>query len=156
MQVLSVVAQNGALYAERGPGLRTDLRPAGPARFQIAPTAAIAFSPRADTLRVESAGGLPSVYRRVARTRPADPRPYAGSYASDELGVVWRVDLAGERDSALVLRSPGDSVRLDPAFDDAFRGGGVFVRFARDPRGRVTDMLVSAGERVRNLRFTRR
>jgi CubicO group peptidase (beta-lactamase class C family) len=156
MQVLSVVAQNGALYGERGPGSRVDLRPAGPGRFQVAPTATVAFSPRADTLRVENVGGLPSVYRRVARTRPVDPRAYAGGYASDELGVAWRVDAAGERDSALVLRSPRDSVRLEPAFDDAFRGGGMFVRFARDKHGRVTDMLVSAGERVRNVPFVRR
>ncbi|AHG88902.1 beta-lactamase [Gemmatirosa kalamazoonensis] len=158
MTVRSISARGGKLYYLRGPTDSVELAPLGAGRFQLTGTpSAVALSRAADTLRLEIPGAPPSAYGRVAPVRTRDWRKYTGTYASDELGVTWRVDPPGGADSAIVLRSAlGDSARAVPAFDDAFRAGGLFLRFARDRHGRVTDMLVSAGERARNVRFVRR
>ena len=60
--------------------------------------------------------------------------PFVGSYRSEELGVTYRVGLAG--DTLTVSPRPGAVRKFRPIYPDAFVGDGV-VWFARDRRGQV-------------------
>lgn len=154
MAMREVVVEDGRLYYSRGPTNRSELVPIGGTRFQMAGTPTVAvFSARGDTLRLETAEVTAVVLRRVRDVSRRDLRAYAGSYESSELRVSWVVS-AG--DSTLTVRpARGSSMRLDPAFEDAFRSPNVFARFIRDEKGEIVAMDVSAGERARNVRFER-
>lgn len=146
-------------------------------RLVLGPGPGLALRPvAADTLQIESiphvrlrfvrgAGGAlelhgmigaqpPIVYAAVPRATPTagELAAYAGSYASDELDVVYTV-LVEDGKLAIRRRKPG-LASLDPAFAEAFNGLGD-VRFTRDAAGRVDGFLLTTG-RVRNVRFTRR
>lgn len=154
MAMRELVVEDGRLYFSRGPNNRSELVPLGGARFQMAgaPTVAV-FSPRGDSLRLETSG-IAVVLPRVRDAGRRDLRSYAGSYESSELKVAWLVT-AG--DSTLTVRpARGSSIRLDPAFEDAFRSPSILARFIRDDRGEIVAMDVSSGERARNVRFERR
>jgi hypothetical protein len=147
-----VVADQGRLDYERGPGNRSELAPAGDGRFSIMTTPLTAvFSRRTDSLRLEQDGVTTQVFTRV-KPPIKSLSAYAGTYRSAELGTTWTV---AARDSSLMLhRENGDSVRVSALFADGF-DGVYFVRFLRGNGGRITAMEVSAGDRARNLRFER-
>lgn len=152
--VRRLVMEDGKLYYRRAVNDRTELLPLGNGRFAVSEMPiVVTFSLGADTLRVETPTGPPAVFQRVVSGSHHDRGSYAGSYASGELGVAWTVSAS---DSALTIRpARGDSLRLDPAFEDAFNNPFLFVRFIRGAKGQVVAMDVSAGERVRNVRFDR-
>lgn len=155
--VISFTARDGKLIVELAAGLPLD--PAGVDRFVlpasgltvrfedlISGTAARAmvFEPQGDSTR----------YQRVTppRSTAAELAGYAGTYHSDELGVVYQVTT---KDSMLVLQIAGGPplplARL--AIDSFGEATGLGLRFTR--RGnRVNGFLLFAG-RVQNLRFTR-
>jgi hypothetical protein len=83
---------------------------------------------------------------------PAQLRAYAGHYASDELDVVWTLDV---NDSTLVIRRPGNAdTVVQPLATDMFTTVGDFMRFSRDARGAITGFtLVASG--ARGLQFER-
>ena len=116
------------------------------------PTVAV-FSAQADTLRLETPEMTAFVFRRVGAVDPRDLRSYAGSYESSELKVTWVVT-AG--DSSLTVRPARETpIRLDPAFEDAFRSPSIFARFIRDEKVKIVAVDVSAGEGARSVRFER-
>jgi CubicO group peptidase (beta-lactamase class C family) len=148
-----IVVADGKLHYSRGASNRSELVPLGGSRFQIAgQPLVVSFSGR-DTFKVEGGtGGTPTLFRRVSAGK-RELRGYEGSYASSDLESRWTVQVA---DSGLVLnRRRGNAVRIDRAFDDAFRNAAVFVRFRRDAKQKVVAMEVSAGERARHVRFDR-
>lgn len=103
----------------------------------------VVVAPDDDTLRLEE----------VAPPPPVIPlHDYTGTYASDELDVLFAVAI---RDGRLVLRRrPADELELRPVYADDFttRSELGSVRFARDERGRVTGFSFFAG-RVLDVRF---
>jgi hypothetical protein len=65
----------------------------------------------------------------------------------------WTVRVQDSR--LTVIRPRGDTMQVESVFDDAFRAGILIMRFVRDQKGAVVAMEVSAGERVRRIRFDR-
>ena len=98
--------------------------------------------------------------RRTGTVTPAgtaaasDLASFAGDYYSEEVDVTYRIRLSGDH---LVLtgrlENPQTLVPVDP---NAFRAGGITLRFERGgPSTPPTAFTVEAG-RVRNIRFQRR
>jgi len=107
-------------------------------------------------LSVVADDGTTDAYERVRRATPtpADLKPLAGSYASDEAEVVLRV--AAEGDALTVARRPDFKATLRPVYPDAFSAQGLgLVRFRRNARGIVVGLSVTL-DRVWDLRFVRR
>ncbi len=108
----------------------------------------------------------PEAPRADTRTRP-EPREedpagplfteaellaYAGNFRSQELDVVYRLEV---EDGRLVLTRPASLARpLVAQKTDRFEAGPYTFRFQRDDGGGVSGFLLDAG-RVRNLRFQR-
>jgi len=92
---------------------------------------------------------------RVTETeRPLQLADYEGDYTSDELSITYTVFV---RDGTLMLRNfRRGSFLLTRAFGDDFRSQAWTVTFDRDASGRVIGFLANAGERNRNVRFTRK
>lgn len=91
-------------------------------------------------------------WRGSLRRLPAPLHEFAGTYASRELGAVYRVTA---RDSTLELVT-GTSAALvaQPAFPDGFTIGQLLIQFTRS-QGRITGFELSH-PRARGLAFTRR
>lgn len=98
----------------------------------------------------------------IAETAPKpavthDLADYASEYDSKELGTSYRVTV---NDGALELQHRRlGTIALKPTGGDAFTSQFPYfedVRFERDADGRVTTLIVNAGERSRDIRFTRR
>lgn len=117
----------------------------------------------ANTIRVKfhrdarGVSGVSDSGSAVVFTRREPPRPslaeYAGRYRSEELDVEW-VFASSDSNLVLSIRREPDQ-RLRPLYEDGFIAGGAAVRFTRDPAGRITGFLYTAG-RVRHMRFERR
>ena len=92
---------------------------------------------------------------RVTETeRPLRLADYEGDYISDELSITYNVFV---RDGNLMLRNfRRGSFLLTRAFGDDFRSQAWTVTFDRDASGRVVGFLANAGERNRNVRFTKK
>jgi hypothetical protein len=90
---------------------------------------------------------------KVPEITPAYLTAYAGDYWSDELKVVYRIEV---RDGQLRARQPLRGwTLLTPATVDRFdSASGFAIEFNRDAGAHVSEMKISGG-RVRNLRFTR-
>lgn len=156
-QVRRVTAEEGKLVL--GGGFRpVDLMPLGGGRFwQPGSEFLYEFSePDAAgkrTLRRLRADDLPTVFVQMEEARPTsrDLYAYAGRYTSREVDGVFAVAVDGD---ALVVIGPGvGPIRFSqPAFRDAYSGGGYLLRFVRDRRGRV-EALTFTDRGVRALRF---
>ncbi|MGQ0540043.1 MAG: serine hydrolase domain-containing protein [Gemmatimonadaceae bacterium] len=157
--VRRIVLREGKLFYNRGGTNESELMPLGNDRFVMReqPPADVSFRAASDGPRMEVAGSgqRPNVFRGV---RPADTvwarlASGAGTYSSEELGLVWKIGL---RHGKLVLERPrSDVVVLEATFEDAFMdpNGNILLRYERDTGGRVTGLRVSLGERVRNIHF---
>ncbi|MGZ5453556.1 MAG: serine hydrolase domain-containing protein [Candidatus Aminicenantales bacterium] len=82
--------------------------------------------------------------------KPADLEAYAGTYASDEIDMTYRLYVEGGKLKAWFR--PAQRSELLPIYADAFETEGDIVRFTRDGSGRIDGFLIYAG-RVRHLRF---
>ena len=94
------------------------------------------------------------VFRREPAFLPtgASLAAFAGVYDSDELDVRYEI-VAG--DSGLIVKQRKKiDMRLEPAFTDAFTGGGRTFMFARDASGRVSGLRLTDG-RARGIQFAR-
>jgi CubicO group peptidase (beta-lactamase class C family) len=101
--------------------------------------------------------------RRIARLPARDhgegraTSDLAGEYVSDELGTSYTVIV---KDATVSLRHwrHGD-IPLARAWGEDYYATQFFMRsveFQRDATGKVTGLLVTAGERVRDVRFVRK
>lgn len=87
---------------------------------------------------------------------------YTGDYASDELGVIYRLAIANAQLTRVaILDSGGFPRNLEPAAlraaeNDQFAlaGSGIRLRFKMDANGRAVSFVANAG-RTRELLFTR-
>jgi len=147
-----IVVADGKLYYSRGANNRSELQPLGGGRFQmLGQPLVITYSGR-DTLKIELQGSPPTTLHRVTKTT-RELRAYEGTYVSSDLPSRWTVQVA---DSGLTITPPrGNVMRVDRAFEDAFRNPGLFVRFRRDAKGAIVALEASAGERARHIRFDR-
>jgi CubicO group peptidase (beta-lactamase class C family) len=150
---LRLVMAEGKLRTGGG----TELVPMGPAAFRVGPgptRAEFVDGPPAQ-LRLVSGDGDTVAFAPAAPadTSAAHLATYAGEYRSDEAEATYTVAVV---DGALVLRMrPDITLRLAPAYADAFTGpGGAIVRFSRGADGRVQAFSIGT-ERVRELRFDR-
>ena len=111
----------------------------------------------------DSSGIVTMLYRgrripRISTREVVTPiSELAGEYVSDELKTSYTVETTGGN---VVLRHfRHGTVTLTRGWGDDYRGNAFFmqsVEFQRDARGRVTGFVVNAGERVRNVAFTRK
>ena len=153
MSVRTIAVRDGKLYYNRTATDRAELVPLGLSRFRLADSDLIIDLSSKDIARIEPATGSATILHRVAPAGQVRLADFAGAFTSAELDVSWTVAVS---DSVLTLRrARADPERLEMVFDDAFRGGGMLLRFTRDAARRVTGMDVSVGERVRNVRFER-
>ena len=97
----------------------------------------------------------PEFFEPVAQFTPTrrELGEYVGTYVSDEVDVIYRVDVA---DDKLVLkRIVVKPAILQPALRDVFSAPDWTLRFTRDANNQVTGVLLS-NYRNRNYRFTKR
>lgn len=81
----------------------------------------------------------------------------AGVYVSDELETSYTVRVKG--DSVTVWHFRHGDIPLTRAWGDDYRGAQWFlqsVEFQRDAGGKVTGLVINAGDRVRNVVFVKR
>jgi CubicO group peptidase (beta-lactamase class C family) len=149
-----LVADSGRLFYSRGPGNRSELIPVAEGKFQMAGAdVAVSISPGRDTVRLDLPGEPAVVLARMAPPAVGSLAELAGSYHSSDLNSTITVEA---RDPGLRIRSErGSPTPFTPMFADGFSAGFYFLRVVRDG-GRVTGLLLSAGERARNVRFDRR
>lgn len=165
--VYRVVADSGRL-ALNAFGRALPLSPTGPLAFAVVGipvevrfVAGRAGPARALGLRIGSGEWEEAMRFTPAAPAPEELRGYAGGYYSAELDATWPLvvengRLAPQGPALAYLESEGggeaDSALL-PAMKDAFTlGGGAFLRFTRDPSGRITGFDLSAS-RMRGIRF---
>ena len=143
-------------------GYSLGLRPAGPAKFELADaegqlrfSAASAGAPRRIRISGADLGD-----RLLAAIEPATPSPAAlaqlvGEYFSPELGAGYRIAL--ESDSLVVHVRNLPVSALGPTIRDEFGSpaAGFTLHFTRDGGGRVTGFTLAAG-RTQGLWFERR
>jgi CubicO group peptidase (beta-lactamase class C family) len=77
---------------------------------------------------------------------------FAGTYHSDDAETTYVVSVEG--DGLTVWQRPGVTRELSPVYRDAFRMGGMTVRFRRDGAGDVDVLSLGLG-RVYDMRFER-
>jgi hypothetical protein len=97
-------------------------------------------------------GQRPEEFEAAAEAKPtfSELAAYAGSFFSDELNIVWTVEV---RDGQLFLhRRKFRDDPLKPVLANVFDSGTGSLRFQRSGDGRVTGFTVTT-ERVRHLRF---
>ena len=114
------------------------------------------FAPNGKRVVVELSIGIADTLvavRPVSALSAARLAEYAGTYASDELGIPYTVLL---REGHLAARLPrGEDVPLAPIYEDAFESPTLPVlRFVRDATGHVTAISVTTAG-VHDLRLAR-
>lgn len=153
---LRVTMVEGALRM----GPRTELVPLADTLFQVgsggsrlvverardgAPRALRLVAPDGDVVRYEPVA--------EARPTPAELAAYQGEYRSEEAEVTYQIVLVG--DALELRRRPGGSIKLAPAYADAFSASsGWLVDFRRNAAGEVVAMTFGMG-RVRELVLAR-
>jgi CubicO group peptidase (beta-lactamase class C family) len=154
-EVMRLVVRDGQLVDSLGGAV---FIPLGGDRFrQRGSQRTLAFSGGGESrrVRVEMPNARPVEYERVPLPIPgaAAMAAFAGRYRSPELGSEYTLQARG--DSLFLSLGWRGEARLLPLYQDGFStGGGEYLRFTRDRRGRVTGFVVWAG-RVRHLRFER-
>lgn len=88
----------------------------------------------------------------VAALDPATMRALAGTWYSEEVDALYRVEPSGT--GLVLVRGTSGVLPLRPLGDDTFRAGSLTLHFARDGAGVATAFTVEAG-RVRDIRFVR-
>ena len=150
---LRLVMAEGRLRSGGG----TEIIPIGPSVFSFGPSATrLEFVEGAPVqVRIVYPDGDTVMYEPAAPadTSAAGLAAYAGEYRSDEAEATYTAAVA---ESGLVLRMrPDITIRLAPAYADAFSGpGGSIMRFIRGADGRVQAFTIGT-DRVRELRFDR-
>ena len=156
---LRVVLKGGALYAVVSPEASYELRPTGESTFRfVGPLRGARFEKAAGgrLTMIASWDNDPRTYAfehvEPARPAPEELRALAGSYRSEEIDPVYRIDVA---DGGLVLRRlKAKPDTLEPIVADIFKGSVGVLRFERSPANDVSGFILSTG-RVRNMRFER-
>ncbi len=154
--VRRIVARDGKLFYERGPGNESELAPLAGDRFALTGGPAEVLFPSPREMHVLVPGDKPTVFQEVEpfAPAPAELAAYAGTFYSEELDMTFKLSVEKDR---LVLRTrrQHEPVPLDPVFTNAFRfpGGGPLLRFTRTGK-EVTGFSMGNG-RARNLAFTR-
>lgn len=168
-----VSSRNHRLAAEMF-GQRVELRAASATEFVPASLPVeikLIFEPAAagarKKMRITGEEELAAVYEAIADYAPtaSELSAYAGDYASDELGVTFRLSMVEDKlklvsmlDSAGFRRSGGIPLNeLRPALVDEFEVSGtpVTLHFSRNAERRVTAFTLDAG-RTKGMLFTRR
>jgi CubicO group peptidase (beta-lactamase class C family) len=152
-EALVLAARDGRLHVGPGGG---EFRPVGTDRFaNAAGTTELRFADAGGAVTLEvRGGGRPVQWVRMEpfRPGPAELREYEGRYHSPELDVSYDVAVRDGRLAQRLRWEPWQA--LEPVYADAFRAGGLIIRFERDAAGRIDGYRVFAG-RVRHLRFER-
>jgi CubicO group peptidase (beta-lactamase class C family) len=104
--------------------------------------------------RVEDWAYTDQRYERVEpwTPEPSDLAAFAGSYHSADAETTYVVRPEG--DGLVLWQRPNVLRSLSPVYQDAFRTGGMMIRFRRDDSGRVTGLSLGLG-RVYDMRFMR-
>lgn len=107
-----------------------------------------------DVLEAPAAPAAPAAPPAAAApSPPADPQLYAGSYWSDELEVLYRIDEAGgELRLSIHDRTRGTLVHVG---ENAFDGPTGTLRFRRSDDGTVLGFVLGS-DRVRGVSFRKR
>jgi CubicO group peptidase (beta-lactamase class C family) len=100
-------------------------------------------------------GGIPPVsmvYKRikVLKPLPCDLSEYTGQYYSEELQIIFRIEL--KMDDLYLHYKNAPITPLKPVLPDIFRNGNSDFRFNRDEKGRVSGFRVYSW-RAKNIQF---
>jgi CubicO group peptidase (beta-lactamase class C family) len=151
-EVRRLHVENGTLHADGTPLLRLSEREV---RVGTGTTRWIFESVSAPTsFLVEDWETFEQRWERVEpwSPDPAELSSFVGAYHSEDAETTYLVRVENGR--LLVWQRPNDERALDPLYRDAFRMGGMIVRFRRDGSGRVDALSLSLG-RVYDMRFER-
>jgi hypothetical protein len=159
--LLRLAVDRGRLRIAAGPGLvalaKDRFRRWGAAaQFMSADAFELHFV-SADAFDLKSMEGKTTRYRRAQPYAPTpdDLKAFAGRYASDEIGTVFRIEPAGDGLALRLDHAPARSLELKPVVRDTFQFSRMTVRFVRDPAGKVVALAYS-NPVLHNVRFPRR
>ncbi len=150
--IVSFISKDGALS-----GFGSVLQNVGPGRFETPGGAAIAFEDSNGAMNATITYGGQTITQAI-RLQDFHPEATAlaacaGNYASEELGVTYRVSTSN---GSLMLRIGWDTpMKLDPIRQDEWANDdlGTLV-FQRDAQNRISGFALFAG-RVRNIAFVK-
>ena len=94
----------------------------------------------------------PDVFERIIEFQPAPNQlaGYAGSYVSDEIDPVYRIEAANG--SLVLKRLKSKPQKLMPTLEDYFQGEDGDLHFQRNPAGKVTAFDLNSGG-IKNFHF---
>ncbi|HWW63040.1 MAG TPA: serine hydrolase domain-containing protein, partial [Thermoanaerobaculia bacterium] len=135
------------------------LSPLGENRFRLGRFNEVRVG--SDGLHLITLHKAPALYVRVADANPTLAQ-YAGTFASDEVGVTYEAFVDG---GTLAIKvSPVSTMKLEPTYADAFvTDGGDLVRFTRNAKGGIDGFDLKAdygytdgSARVERMHFNKR
>ncbi len=155
----------GKLFTVTRDGDQLVVQATGEAKFKMTPLSNTNFFVKGYGAPIEfvrkSSGTATHLIYRGLRAPKLEPPPYtpeqlgtyAGDYWSEELRVIYRLEL---RDGHLVtwLRSPGWVHLLPTALDHFDTDAGTSIEFTRNSASEITGFKLTGG-RVHDLRFVR-
>jgi hypothetical protein len=104
------------------------------------------------TLSFKTDGANTRLFEAMPEFRPTleQLRAFAGTYQSDEIESIYRIEI---EDGGLTLkRLKVKPDKLQPAIADYFRGLIGSLHFVRNPEGQVSGFVLNAG-RIRDFHF---
>ena len=160
--VFSILAENGQLMGKPPGGTAAELLPISTNEFW-AEGAKFVFikepGEKAEVLKLHNGGQVYEMHRVVPFDKAAvDLTAYTGEFFSQEISNVYDIKVVDDRLLAEPQNIRLNSLILEPAKADAFKGNSPHfpeVTFVRDDKGLVTGFKVSS-ERVKNLHFQKR
>ena len=151
-QTLRIVQRDKGLVAVISPRQRYPVKPIAKDRFRgMGPPVEMEFGPKTLSFKTDGAAN-PRLFEAVPEFRPttAQLSAYAGTYQSDEIESVYRIEI---EDGGLTLKHlKVKPDKLQPAIADYFRGLIGSLHFVRNPEGQVSGFVLNAG-RIRDFHF---
>ena len=145
-QPLALAEDRGQLRVVGG-GL---LFPLAGDRFRLGDDSELSYAPGLVSVRG------PDGQARYRRVQPIAGSPsladYAGRYASEEVGAIYRVAPEGKEIRVRLESRPQVELRARSIGTDLFQASGTIIRFRRDTAGRVTGFGMSV-PRAFDMRF---
>jgi CubicO group peptidase (beta-lactamase class C family) len=159
-RAIRVAVKDGKLSAALSEDDQFELTALSDSHFQIAAynvgftfTDAAAGAPQ--RMSVQQPGSeKPDVFELVTEFKPTPKalEGYAGSYVSKEIDPIYRIVV--ENGGLVLKRLKSKPQKLEPTIEDHFQGLGGDLHFEKDPAGKITGFVLSAG-RIKNFHFSK-
>jgi CubicO group peptidase (beta-lactamase class C family) len=159
-RAVRVTVKDGKLSLASSGGGGREMTALSESRFRLANgpgelTFAGAAGEPAQRLSIQFPGAeKPDIYERVTEFRPTpnELAGFAGSYFSQEIDPIYRIDV--ESGTLVLKRLKSKPERLEATITDTLWGLNGDLHFQRGPDGKITGFTLNAG-RVKNFHFAK-